>query len=240
MWIVTGVLLGLVGLAALCGFHFGPHARAVAAAIGLLVAGWLTYALLDAGPGRSLWWLLGADLLVSAGVAALAWFGLARSRGATERYHLSSLEGSLGTVVSELAPEGVIRVGGEQWSAVSVNGTAPASSRVQVIRVARRRRQPIRTDPRARTVRVRARTPEPNSTLESRSPTSDQSRGALRPRGWRAMGRRACSLNNEHAHQNNLSMQKEVSYRDSVYVVVAEASVELTEEPTPGTTALTT
>ena len=136
MWIVTGVLLGLVCLAALCGFHFGPHAHAVAGAVGLLAAGWLIYALLDAGPGHSLWWLLGADLVVSAGLGALAWFGLSRSREATERYHLSSLEGSLGTVVSDLAPEGVIRVGGEQWSAVSLNGTAPASTRVQVLRAA--------------------------------------------------------------------------------------------------------
>ncbi len=134
MWTITGVLLGLVCLAALFGFHFGPHAHAAAGVIGLIAAGWLLYAVVNGSPGHAFWWLLGADLLVSAGVGAMGWVGLTRSRTATERFHLSSLEGSEGVAVSDLAPEGIISVRGEHWSAVSVNGTAPASSRVQVLR----------------------------------------------------------------------------------------------------------
>ncbi|MGP0029131.1 MAG: NfeD family protein [Acidimicrobiales bacterium] len=134
MWIITGVLLGLVCLVAVFGFHFGPHAHAVAGVIGLLAAGWLVYAVVDGGPGHDLWWLLGADLVVSAGVGVMAWAGLTRSRTASERFHLDSLEGSMGVAVSDLAPEGIVNVRGEQWTAVSVNGTAPASTRVQVLR----------------------------------------------------------------------------------------------------------
>ena len=36
MWIVTGVLLGLFCLAAIMGFHSGPHAHGVAVALVVL------------------------------------------------------------------------------------------------------------------------------------------------------------------------------------------------------------
>ena len=48
----------------------------------------------------------------------------------------SSLEGAEGVAVSDLAPEGIVRVRGEQWSAVSVNGTVRSGTRVQVLRAA--------------------------------------------------------------------------------------------------------
>ena len=38
MWIITGVLLGLLCLGAVVGFHFGPHAHVVAVALAVLVA----------------------------------------------------------------------------------------------------------------------------------------------------------------------------------------------------------
>ena len=44
-------------------------------------------------------------------------------------HHLSSPEGTEGVAVSDLAPEGIVRVRGEQWSAVSVNGTVRAGAR---------------------------------------------------------------------------------------------------------------
>ncbi len=34
MWVVAGVLIGLVVLVSLVGFHSGPHAHVVAAAVG--------------------------------------------------------------------------------------------------------------------------------------------------------------------------------------------------------------
>jgi membrane-bound ClpP family serine protease len=36
--------------------------------------------------------------------------------------------------MSDLGPEGIIRVRGEEWSATSVNGSAPRGSQVQVLR----------------------------------------------------------------------------------------------------------
>jgi membrane-bound ClpP family serine protease len=134
MWIITGVLLGAIFLATVVGFHAGPHAHVVAGVIGLVVAGWLAYLVLARGATSVLWPLLIADLVVSAGVGALAWRGLSASGSATETFHLSSVEGAEGVAVSELAPEGIVSVRGEQWSAMSVNGTAPARSRVQVLR----------------------------------------------------------------------------------------------------------
>lgn len=135
MWISTGALLGLLCLAILAGFHVGPHAHGVAVAIGILVGGWLIYLMVDQGPGALLWTLLGVDLVVGAGVAALAWRGLRASGGETEGTHrCSSLEGVEGVAVSELAPEGIVRINGEHWSAISVNGTVRPATPVQVLR----------------------------------------------------------------------------------------------------------
>lgn len=131
MWIIAGVLLGLVVLASLVGFHSGPHAHVLAGVIGALAAAWLVVMAVDGRSAPVVWALLSADLVVSAGVGVMAWNGLS-GRG-TPRYHLSSVEGAEGVAVSDLAPEGIVRVRGEQWSAVSVNGTVRAGTRVQVL-----------------------------------------------------------------------------------------------------------
>ncbi len=132
MWIIAGVLLGLVVLTSLVGFHSGPHAHVVAGVIGVLAAAWLVVMAVDGRSAPILWALLTADLVVSAGVGVMAWFGL--SGRATAGHRLTSLEGAEGVTVSDLAPEGIVRVRGEQWSAVSVNGTLQAGTRVQVLR----------------------------------------------------------------------------------------------------------
>jgi|ERR1700683_1577429 membrane-bound ClpP family serine protease len=134
MWIITGVLLGLVCLAAVVGFHLGPHAHVVAVAMGVVVAGWLIYLMSERGAGPVLWTLLGADLIVGVGVGALAWKGVSGSATVTESHRRSPLEGVEGVAVSRLAPDGIVSVQGEHWSAISVNGTVPASTRVQVLR----------------------------------------------------------------------------------------------------------
>lgn len=138
MWVVAGVLVGLVILTSLVGFHSGPHAHVVAFAIGLVAAAWFV---LMAANGRSapiLWGLLTVDLVVSAGVAVMAWGGLrhAPSAAGIATRHLGSLESAEGVAVSDLADEGIVRVHGEEWTAVSVNGRVPAGSRVQVLRAA--------------------------------------------------------------------------------------------------------
>jgi membrane-bound ClpP family serine protease len=132
MWIVAGVLLGLVVFSSIFGFHFGPHAHAVAAAAGIAAAGFLI-AIAVTGDTRSLvFLLLSADVVVSAGVGTIAWKGLTdpRMRGAHAIHSLVSHEG---VAVSDLEPAGIVRVGGENWSATSLNGRIPAGARIQVI-----------------------------------------------------------------------------------------------------------
>lgn len=133
MWIVAGFLLGAAVLAAVVGFHAGPHAHLAAAIVGVLAAAWLVFM---AASGRSeplLWVLLGADLAVSGGLGAMGWSGV-RRREVGSRYRVGDLEAAEGVAVSDLRPEGVVRVRGEEWSAVSVNGEFPAGTRVQVLR----------------------------------------------------------------------------------------------------------
>jgi membrane-bound ClpP family serine protease len=134
MWLAAGILLGVVVVASLAGFHVGPHAHAVAAAAGVLAAAWL---IVMAATGRGttlLWVLLGADVVVSAGVGVMAWSGF--SKATTIAPPARRLEGTEGIAVSDLTPEGIVRVRGEEWSAVSLNGRIAAGTRVQVISVA--------------------------------------------------------------------------------------------------------
>lgn len=132
MWVVAGILVGLVLATLVAGFHTGPHTHVLAGVFGAVLAGWL---LLMAAEGRAapaLWALLSADVAVSAGTGVMAWQGLGRARHVPSM--VRSLVGTEGVAVTDLAPEGIARVGGEQWSVVSLNGPVPAGTRVQVLR----------------------------------------------------------------------------------------------------------
>jgi len=133
MWVVAGILLGLVVLAAVVGFHSGPHTHAVAGVIGLCAAAWLILMVAEGRSAPGLWALLAADLVVSAGVGTMAWFGLSRAKDASAEHHHRPLDGAEGVAVSRLAPDGIVRVHGEQWSATSLNGTVAAGTPVQVL-----------------------------------------------------------------------------------------------------------
>jgi len=132
MWVVAGVLLGSVLLSALVGFHSGPHLHAAAGAIGLVAAGWLLFMAADGRAAPLLWTLLGVDLVASAGVGVLGWVGLSTRRTMPPRP--PSLAGAEGVAVTDLSPEGIVRVRGEEWSASAVNGPAAAGTLVQVLR----------------------------------------------------------------------------------------------------------
>jgi membrane-bound ClpP family serine protease len=139
MWVIAGVLIGLLVLASLVSFHTGPHAHVVAAAVGLLAAAWFVLMAVDGHSAPVLWALLGADLVISLGVGIMAWSGFSRHTlpaEGTAMQHLSSLESAEGVAVSDLSSEGIVRIHGEEWTAVSVNGTVRAGTRVQVLRAA--------------------------------------------------------------------------------------------------------
>src|ERR1700677_3387149 len=101
MWIITGVLLGLVCLATFIGFHSGPHTHVLAGAIGLAAAGCLAY-MVATRPGPVLWSLLGADLIIGTGIGVLGWKGLTHSPDDTEGSRSRSLEGAHGIAMSQL------------------------------------------------------------------------------------------------------------------------------------------
>ena len=133
MWIVAGVLLGAVVLAALLGFHAGPHVHVAAGVLGVVAAVWLVVMAVAGRAVPVLWVLLGVDLAMSGGLGVLGWTGL-RHRHDESRYRVGRLEAAEGVAVTDLVPEGVVRVRGEDWSAVSVNGPVRAGSRIQVLR----------------------------------------------------------------------------------------------------------
>ena len=133
MWIIAGILLGLVVLASLVGFHTGPHSHLAAGIIGLVAAVWLVVMAVVGRSAPLLWALLSADLVVSTGVGVMGWFGVKHRATGTPR--ATRLEAAEGVALSDLAPEGIVSVRGEQWSARSLNGHVRAGGRVQVIRV---------------------------------------------------------------------------------------------------------
>jgi len=132
MWVIAGVLLGVVLLAGLAGVHTGPHAHGVAVVGGIAVAAWFLFMAADGHSTTTLWSLLGADLVVSLSLALMVWRALRHVPGTGSPYN--SLEAEEGVAVSDLAPNGIVQVRGEHWSAASVNGTVRSGTRVQVIR----------------------------------------------------------------------------------------------------------
>ncbi len=135
MSVIAWVLLGLVVLACLIGFHVGPHAHLAAGIIGAVAAIWLIFMAVDGFTAPVLWALLSADVVVSAGIGTLAWKGLTTRGSYVADRRLVTPVGAEGVAVGVLGPEGIVRVNGENWSAVAVNGTVPAGSPVQVLRI---------------------------------------------------------------------------------------------------------
>ncbi len=133
MWAVAGVLLGLVLLASIVGFHTGPHSHVFAGVLGVVTAIWLVAMAIGGQTAPLLWALLSADLVVSAGVGVAAYKGIQSERalGSGGAHH--SLVGKLGVATSDLNPDGLVRVNGETWSATSLNGTIQNGGAVQVI-----------------------------------------------------------------------------------------------------------
>jgi len=73
--------------------------------------------------------------VVSAGIGTLAWKGLTtRGVNVADRRLVSPL-GAEGVAVGDLHPDGIVRVNGENWSAVALNGLVRAGSPVEVLRV---------------------------------------------------------------------------------------------------------
>jgi membrane-bound ClpP family serine protease len=131
--VIAGVLLGLVVLASLIGFHTGPHSHFAAGVLGVIAALWLAIMALDGRSSALLWTLFGADLVVSAGLTTAAWKALSVERLSGSTRKITHLEGAAGFAKTDLAPDGIVRVRGEDWSATSANGNVAAGAPIQVI-----------------------------------------------------------------------------------------------------------
>jgi len=134
MWAVVGVLLGVVLLSSLLGFHVGPHAHVIAAGLGVAVAVFLFVLAVTGHSSATLWTLFGADLAVSAGVGTVGWKGLTTTRVRPYGHGSAGLVGVEGVAVTDLDPDGIVRVRGENWSSTSLNGTIRAGGTVQVVK----------------------------------------------------------------------------------------------------------
>ena len=133
MWVVAAVLIAMMASAVLAGFHTGPHTHLVSSVIGVVAAIWLV---IMAAEGHSLPLiivLLIAVLLVAGGVGALAWRGLRGQAPDAADSSTSPLEGAPGKALTDLDPEGIVRVQGENWSATTLNGAIKAGDPIQVI-----------------------------------------------------------------------------------------------------------
>jgi membrane-bound ClpP family serine protease len=133
MWIGVGILLGLVVVATVLGFHFGPHGHVAGVVLGAVSAIWLLVMATTGQARPILWVLLGADVAISGGLGALAWNGLRYAVHEGDGRPHMSVVGSEAVAVTALEPSGIVRVRGENWSATSMNGSVPAGARVQVI-----------------------------------------------------------------------------------------------------------
>lgn len=133
MWIVAGVLLGMMVLAAVAGVRAGPHAHVVSAVAGGAAALWLGVMAVTGDARPLLYVLLGADVTLSSVVGVVAWRALAS--GPTTVHAIRPVDGEMGVAVGDLIPTGVVRVRGEEWSAECVNGTARRGTPVQVLEV---------------------------------------------------------------------------------------------------------
>lgn len=135
MWVIAGILLGVVVMAALVGLHTGPHAHALAAAVGVVAAGWLAFMATALSTPTLALSLLSADVVVSGGVGLAAWRAISLQHHHPPGAALHRLEGSMGVAVGALTPTGIVRVRGENWSASSLNGPVAPGTAVQVISV---------------------------------------------------------------------------------------------------------
>ncbi len=133
MWVVVGVLLGLALLAYLLGFHAGPHSHLIGSVLGVAAAVVLAVMAIGSYSAQLAWMLFSIDVVLALGalVAGSKGFGLHRAMPSTRG--TSALEGAEGIAVTDLDPDGLVRVHGEDWSATCLNGHVRAGSRVQVI-----------------------------------------------------------------------------------------------------------
>ncbi len=125
------LLVLLVATGVLCA-HAGGHAWFVPLPALALAAIWALTA--SARSAQAGWWLVALCAVACAGGVLIAGTAL-RQRLRGTLVGLPELRGTSGVAVTALAPAGIVRVAGENWSARSVSGALPAGAPVHVLGV---------------------------------------------------------------------------------------------------------
>ena len=134
-WIVgVFLVLAAVGVVAL-GAHAGGHGWFVPIPVLVLAAAWaLTVS--AGGWASAAAWALAALAFTSAVVAAvLVVPAIAYRHAPVAPVGTKALVGADGTTLSAMAPNGIVRVNNETWTARSLSGPLPAGAPVHVVKV---------------------------------------------------------------------------------------------------------
>ncbi len=131
-WGAGGILLVLlVATGVLCA-HAGGHAWFVPLPALAVAVIWVLTT--SARPAAAAWWLV-ALCAVACAAGVLVAGGALRQRLRGTLVGLPELRGTSGVAVTTLAPAGIVRVAGENWSARSVSGPLPEGAPVHVLGV---------------------------------------------------------------------------------------------------------
>ena len=132
VWVLGGVLVVLLVASSVAGAHAGGHGLVLPLVSLAFLAGWVAAAA-GRGAGSALaWWLAGAAAASAVLGAALA-LPVLRYRRMGPGLGPVPAPGADGVAVTSLRPRGVVRVGGETWSADSVSGAVPPGAPVHVV-----------------------------------------------------------------------------------------------------------
>jgi membrane-bound ClpP family serine protease len=131
-WGTGAILLVLVVATGVLCAHAGGHAWFVPLPALVLAVIWALTS--SARSAEAAWWLVALCAVACAGGVLVAGAAL-RQRLRGSLVGLPELRGTTGVAVTELAPAGIVRVAGENWSARSVSGPLQAGAPVHVLGV---------------------------------------------------------------------------------------------------------
>jgi membrane-bound ClpP family serine protease len=137
--LVALVVLVVVALAIAVGVHTGPHGLVAAGTLGIAASIGFVVGIIALAPTGTrtfvAWFLLAATGVISAGAVVAGAVALPALRRRHSSVGAGGLFGADGVAVTELAPEGTVRVRGETWTAESVSGRIPVGAPVHVMEV---------------------------------------------------------------------------------------------------------
>jgi membrane-bound ClpP family serine protease len=137
--LVAFSILVVVAVGVAVGAHTGPHGVVAAGALGVLASIGFVVGVTELVPAGSrpalAWFLLAGTAFVSAGALVAGAVALPALRRRQPAFAPGRLWGADGVAVTDLTPEGTVRVRGETWTAESMSGRLPAGAAIEVIEV---------------------------------------------------------------------------------------------------------